>query len=415
MRVIERPSGRGGWLASLAGRPKLAGRRPVVTGPGHRHPVRRTVRVRAAGLTLAFLVVILAVVVSLAVRPGALDSVRDAPGGAPPATAGRCVVPAPTTAAGYTAAFAGVDGDWAAGDQASSTRLPDGRVVWLFADTLVGGRLVHNSLVLQDQGCFKAVPGPDRGEVIPNPAPGTWYWPQHAIADGTRVWVTAVRVAGTSSGFLGFRVLGVDLAEFEVIEGGSPRLVAVHATPASGAGDFGVLWGTGVGREGTTLYLYGTRRVPGSTPAGKELLLARVSRTNLADPSAWRYRTITGWTRDPAQAAVLVPACGGMSTALSAHRSDLGWVLVTKRDDFLGDAVIALVGPDSWGPFRERMLFASTTTAQRLEYLPLAHPELPLEDGSLLVSLNHNNIDHNVVLSNPAAFRPTFHAVHNLS
>jgi hypothetical protein len=53
--------------------------------------------------------------------------------------------------------------------------------------------------------------------------------------------------------------------------------------------------------------------------------------------------------------------------------------------------------------------------AQRLEYLPLAHPELPLEDGFLLVSLNHNNIDLNVVPSNPAAFRPTFHAVQNLS
>ena len=208
-------------------------------------------------------------------------------------------------------------------------------------------------------------------------------------------------------------MLGVDLAELQTIGDGPPRLVAVHATPASRAGELGVLWGTGVGRDGDTLYLYGTRRVP-NAPTGKELLLARVRLAGLTDPSAWRFRTATGWTGDPDRAAVLIPAPGGVSTALSAHRSGVGWVLVTKRDDFLGDAVVALVGPHPWGPFQEHVLFASRTTAGRLEYLPMAHPEIPLLDGSLLVSLNHNDLDLNVVLADPAAFRPTFHTVHGL-
>lgn len=197
MRIIVRASGLGGRAASLPGRCHLVGRRQVGPGPGPPHPWRPVGRAWSAVLTLAALVVVLAVVVALTVWPaGHVTIPHAAPtGSAPTAGAAPCAVPAPATAAGYAAAFAAVDGDWAAGDQASSTRLPDGRIVWLFADTLLGGRLVHNSLVLQDRGCFTAVSGPDHGEVIPNPSPGTWYWPQQAIADGTRLWVTAVRVA----------------------------------------------------------------------------------------------------------------------------------------------------------------------------------------------------------------------------
>lgn len=88
--------------------------------------------------------------------------------------------------------------------------------------------------------------------------------------------------------------------------------------------------------------------------------------------------------RDPDRAAVLIPAVGGVSTAVSAHGSGVGWVLVTNRDDLLDDAIVALVGAHPWGPIRGRVLFGSRTTAGRVDYLPLAHPELPLQDGSLV-------------------------------
>ena len=77
------------------------------------------------------------------------------------------------------------DWTWSGGDQAATVRLPDGRTLWLFADTIqgresrIGGyaagwRMVHNSLVLQDRGCLRGVTGPKGGEVIPNPTGSTF-------------------------------------------------------------------------------------------------------------------------------------------------------------------------------------------------------------------------------------------------
>jgi hypothetical protein len=57
--------------------------------------------------------------------------------------------------------YGDTSGQWSGGDGAASVLLPDGRVVWLFSDTLIGpvnadhsrprsAVLVNNSLVVQD-------------------------------------------------------------------------------------------------------------------------------------------------------------------------------------------------------------------------------------------------------------------------
>lgn len=333
-----------------------------------------------------------------------------------------CALPAPATAGAYTTAFAHLSGGWLAGDQVSSTPLPGGRILWLFADTLTSGggpgreagiRFVHSSFVVQSAGCFAPSLGPSGDGVVPAPGRDQWYWPQHAVVAGERLWVTALRVARGQPSPGSFELRGVDLAEFELADDGTPHFVAMHRTPASTAGDFGVLWGTALAVDGDVLYVYGTRRVADPL-VGRQLLLARVPLSRVAETTAWQFRTGDAWSADRDDAVVLVPAEGGVSTALSAHRSTAGWVLVTKRDDFLGDAVVALVGDAPWGPFDERVLFDSTPQGGRLEYLPMAHPEAALADGSLLVSVSHNSTSLATVLRDPGTFRPTFHAVRGL-
>ncbi len=70
-------------------------------------------------------------------------SARSAPT-APATDVATCDRPAPSSARGWAAAFGHVAGGWLAGDNAASVPLPDGRVAWLFGDTLVatpsGGR-----------------------------------------------------------------------------------------------------------------------------------------------------------------------------------------------------------------------------------------------------------------------------------
>lgn len=332
---------------------------------------------------------------------------------------GDCTTSSPDTAAGYTEAFADLWGGWAGGDQASTVALPDGRILWLFGDTLLATpsatgtptdvRMSHSSLLIQDAGCFEPVNGPGGGSVIPDPSADTWYWPQQAVVDGDRLWVTALRVRG-DSGSLDFALQGVDLAEFALGAGGAPTFVAIHRTPASDAGDYGVLWGTGVAVSDGTAYLYGTRRAQEAL-VGRQLLLASVPVDRIADPSAWRFRTTKGWSARSDDATVLHPARGGVSTSLSAHETEAGWVLVTKRDEFVGDTVVALRARHPWGPFQEQELFDSPDAGPSLTYLPMAHPELRLRDGSLLVSINHNDTDFTTALTEPAALRPTFESV----
>lgn len=330
--------------------------------------------------------------------------------------AGTCTVPAPTTAEEYTRAFASLGASWVGADQTASTVLPDGRVLWLFGDTvqgsleagrLTGGHLVHSSFVMQDRGCFRVAAGHYAGAVLPAAGDGSWYWPQQAVVAGSTLWVTVLRVSGGSTGTLDFHLLGVDLAEFRLLPGGAPRYVAMHATPASQAGDFGVLWGTAVVRDGSTLYVYGTRRVA-QPLSGKELLLARVPVARVVDASAWSYRTDSGWSSTPTDAVVLRSSQPGVSTSFSVHRSGATWTLVTKRGEFLGDTVVALEGAAAWGPFAERSLFSAPSGGTRLTYVAMAHPEARLADGGLLVSVNTNDLDPSTVLSDPSATRPVF-------
>lgn len=382
---------------------------------------------RSEALSTAVLILVLALTgAGLVLLLGAPGQTADRFGHLPVQTAVRavpCHTPAPNSAAGYARAFEVISGGWAGGDQASTAQLPDGRVLWIFGDTLqgtwtpegtlIGACMVHNSFILQDAGCFVPVNGPDGREVIPDRSDGQWYWPQHALADGTRLWVLALRVAGSPSEGFAFSIRGMDLIEFTIVPRGLPRLVHVHRTPATDAGDFGVLWGTGLARDADTVYLYGTRRTDRSA-WGKELLLAKVPLEQLSETGAWQFRTATGWSTDPNEVAVLHPANGGVSTALSAHRSTTGWVLVTKQDDFLGTDVIALTSADPWGPFRMSRLFTARSVGDELTYLPLAHPDLPLRDGSWLVTVNHNHMALSVVLSDRDAYRPTFTSVAGL-
>src|SRR5262249_30805791 len=80
-----------------------------------------------------------------------------------------CAPVTPSTPGAYQSAFdnmrlAGVE--WAAADGGHPTKLPDGRVVWLYGDTFTGQiqrdgslapgwRLPRNSFVLQNGACFQ--------------------------------------------------------------------------------------------------------------------------------------------------------------------------------------------------------------------------------------------------------------------
>ena len=119
---------------------------------------------------------------------------------APASAVVRCVKPAPSTAAGYAALWSTVPVDqWGAADLSISVPLPDGRVVWLYGDTMSQGRFVHSTAITQDRGCLHVSHA--GAQLLPNDDPHHIYWIQSATADqrGLRIVARSVSLVGTGA------------------------------------------------------------------------------------------------------------------------------------------------------------------------------------------------------------------------
>lgn len=325
---------------------------------------------------------------------------------------------APDTVAGYQRLFDSLDGDWAGGDQAASVELPDGRTLWLFADSvsgrvgpeggyLPGWRIRHSGFVLQDRGCLTAV----AGSPLPELGPDDWYWPNSAFVVADRLVVLAMHVHRTGPGLVDFAIGGSAVATFDLPPGRAPGLREIVTGPGRPGG---TLWGAGVTVLDGWAYVYGTRSEPGAF--GRSLSVARVHPSAVADPAAWTYFDGRCWVRDAERAARLVGAVKGVSTSVSPVSLPGGGVaLVSKRDEVFGDDVTAWTAPRPWGPFtaREPALFRapSLRVPGELVYTPQAHPTARLADGRLLVTVCRNNLDLRAIGTDARLYRPQFHGV----
>lgn len=337
------------------------------------------------------------------------------------ATSSTCSVPAPTTAAGWQTAFDNLNnGQWSGADQSASIRLPDNRLLWVFSDTFLGAenadgsrapgtRMIHNTFVIADRGCLTGVTGPGGTEVVPNTADGQFYWPQHAFIDNGVLFVTAFRVKAIPEA-PGFAVTGTFLVRFNYTSGGTPTFRSIHATPASGTADtVSPQWGTAVAQADGYTYLYGTKRVIADWVFGKALYVARVPAGQATTQSAWRYWNGTTWATSASQAREIKPADGGVSTALSIWRhSDGTWRGVTKKHDVFGTEIVLLSSSTPTGPWTETVIGTSPSVGTQVTYNPLAHPEIPLDGGALLVSISRNDSDWAALMADADLYKPQF-------
>lgn len=121
------------------------------------------------------------------------------------------------------------------GDVGASTRLSDGRSLWVFGDTTrplgePGPPMVRNSILLMGQGCASVYRSAANRAAVPDREDGVGYWPMSVVAmpgDGgvDRVAVGLMRVATTGEGMWDFEVVGPSVARFEVPTNGTPELV----------------------------------------------------------------------------------------------------------------------------------------------------------------------------------------------
>ncbi|MFD7072636.1 hypothetical protein ACFV9G_00380 [Nocardioides sp. NPDC059952] len=308
------------------------------------------------------------------------------------------------------------------GDVGVSAALGDGRSIWMFGDTLrdkdlPGAGFVRNSMLLVEPDCLRVVLPESGGAIIPDRDEGVGYWPMSVTSldkpGYALVVVAAQRVRTTDSeDAFGFEALGPAIAQFVVPDGGVPQLIAVTDIGADDADTRRPMWGAAAAVSGEWLYLYGTAREP-DPPLGTGFALhvARVAPDQVADPDRWTYWDGTAWTKRAATSSELIPATDGVSQTLSVFERDGRWYAFSKSDEFLGDDLVFWTSSSPTGPFRAQPpvgTLPSGVAAGELRYMPLAHPDILEEPGSVIVSYSRNSTDLGAVLRDPLLYRPKF-------
>jgi hypothetical protein len=345
----------------------------------------------------------------------------------------RC--PAPTTAPKITAdlvnqvvASPGLPA-WQAADIGASARLSDGRLVWVFGDTVrtsdFSPRIVANSMLISSGGCISQLRVPGDGPVVPDISSDVVEWPMSVVvlppvgsAAGTDVRdvlvVLCARTQRGGSGGMDFAFLGTSAAVFTVAGDGVPQLREVmEITPDDHATDQ-VNWGAAATVHGDWYYVYGTRLPDQPGVFGRELYVARAPVDDPGNRDTWRFWDGSRWQGSRKAAVATLPAVGGVSQTLSVSVVDGTFVAVSKRDGDLGDFVYSWTSTSATGPWTPRQGVAAPSGVDtgELEYAPLAHPEVPLADGRLLVSISRNTTDFQHLLDDPQVGRPVFVEVH---
>ncbi len=306
---------------------------------------------------------------------------------------------------------------WQAGDIGASGRLSDGRIVWLFGDTVrptLQPQLVANSMLVSSGRCVSQLLDATRGPVIPDVSPTTVRWPMSVVVDSQQgrdvIIVFCSRIDRGSSGSFGFTFLGTSVAAFSVADGQAPQLLkVVDITPDSRDQDQ-VNWGSAATIRGSWLYVYGTRLTGKKYDFGRELYVARAPAAYPGERKEWRFWDGTAWQSKVGSAKLVLPSDGGVSQVLSVDHVGDRFVAVSKLNGDIANFVYKWTAPNAVGPWQpvKELEAPGGLDSGSYEYAPLAHPEVPLASGKLLVSISRNTSDFQRLIDDPEVGRPIF-------
>ncbi|MBO3743439.1 fibronectin type III domain-containing protein [Actinoplanes flavus] len=312
--------------------------------------------------------------------------------------------------AGYSAG----DEKWAAGDGTASVLLPDGRIVWLFSDTVIGPvaedwsvpaetPLVRNSVVVQDgSSLVDTLTGGVAGApeaLIEAPAEDEFYRIGDAVVEGDTVKAVYQRKKKTGEGPLDFEHVGAALVTFSL-----PDLGVTSVDPLTQGAT--IAWGASILTDGDHTYIYGTEG--DDTDDIQFAHLARVPAGNIG--GAWQYWTGSGWS---AQESTSVRLLSGVQSAFGTiHRGDQ-YILVAKDSHLPFDPwLVAYTAPSPTGPFTGPVPLHRSpepTAGEKLLHVSGArlHPDLA-RSGKLLVSYAVGALQRDDVYADVRNGRPRF-------
>ncbi|MBB1257745.1 DUF4185 domain-containing protein [Streptomyces alkaliterrae] len=332
--------------------------------------------------------------------------------------------------------------DWTGGDGSRSLPLPDGRTLWLSADTFLdevqeGRSRDPESVWVRNAGLVMSRDGRLERTLLGD-GPRAWF-PGLATADGREVWrwplagVVEPRTPGSAEQvvrvLLWQREAGQEPWTFGVpratevatvslpdlrVESIEPILDPADADPAAR-----VLYGTAAVPEGRWTYVFGAdeRTAHGRASTAH---VARVPAGALADPAAWRYWDGERWQTSAARSAPMAlgrTAERGATNTYTVARHGGTWLLLTTDaggPDGRGLTTVTsywACGPQGpWHGPHDVLVppLPPGSDGRALAYNPQAHPSFG--DGGGLVLGYDVNVPQEVaaVHRDVALYRPRF-------
>lgn len=306
----------------------------------------------------------------------------------PPAVHWFCLDHQPMAAADYRLALNHHDTRWQGGDGAVPAYLPNGKVAWIFGDTLYGNvgpdgslqpgwGMAHGSMIMQDGACFDpfySATSPNPVSLVPDAPAGELRWPGSGWVsrDGSTFFLTVSRVRIDPNAPFGFQSMFGEIAAFDY-PSMAFRSIAQAPTPADpGASN----WGSAFADGGFT-YLYSTHNF--------SHFAARFP-DSAADPASgvgWQYWTGTGWSSDPGSLVAMGATQSPLASVVIA-KTPTGYVMTAKSAGSFSQDVSAWTSTGPAGPW------APKGTIADLRYLPAnrtygGHAVTRLPGGAQLV------------------------------
>jgi len=325
-----------------------------------------------------------------------------------------------TRAFAREAGFTGFDG-------CASVPLSDGRVLWLFSDSIVGrvenGKHAPGATMVNNAVAITRGPDPDpeffwgHGDkpraMFPCVRAGEWYWlPGGAVDAGEQgpLVIFGARMGRTGkpdAGVWDFEGRGSDAIVIENPRDG-PGAWRWHAHELFGA-DGGKAgrrraWGAATLRDGAASYVFG---IDSTDVFHKTLLVARCPTKLIACRDSWEFRGADGaWSAKPEDASAV---CDNMADEFTITRVAGGYAMVHMEAN-LGRRVMVRRSEAIDGPWSEGQAVYTAPEpsgdSRIMVYGAKAHPEIG-GDG-LLVSYCVNSTDFWHMLGDATIYRARF-------
>ena len=321
-----------------------------------------------------------------------------------------------TTDTTFNASFFPKGDAFTGGDGTYSIVLPDGRSLWIFGDSFIGGvtaeltrtktepAYIRNCFIVLDEDSLKTLqqgaPHEFKSMMIPPEVTAGkysehdfWYWPGDAFIENGNLNVFVSKFfQEKNTDMWAFQFQGTELIEFSLPD---LTVLRIDRFPESDS----VHYGHAVLETDEYTYIYGLKK--------QFPYAARAKKGNVR--SAWQFYTGKEWVSEAIKAQPMIRFTG--SEQFSVFKWEETYIMIMQGGD-LSRNIYSFTSTQPFGPWENQQLLYETPLPQGCDacwtYNALAHPEFTTEDDLLLISYNTNSMEMSDHYANATIYRPRF-------